>query len=88
MIFRPLLMLGSLMPPKAHNFMDQLAGLVRGLALTAIDEANADPSSDQSKISTAQDSLAEGDTLRAPGAFKDAVNKYNDALAQAEGALP
>ena len=33
-------------------------------------------------------SIAGGDTLRGSGAFKDAVSKYKDALAKAEGALP
>ena len=38
-------------------------------------------------IADAQQALGDGDILRATGAlFKDAVNKYKDALAKAESA--
>ena len=40
------------------------------------------------EISDAQQSLADGDALRGSGDFKDAANKYKDALAKAESALP
>ena len=71
----------------------------RQLAVDAIDEAIAQ-GGDQGDIDDAQTFLSDGDALRAfgnsgecgPGscacAFKSAVNKYKDALAKAEGALP
>ncbi len=39
-----------------------------------------------SKIADADQSLIDGDALRESGNYKDAVNKYKDALANAEGA--
>jgi len=38
-------------------------------------------------IAEAQQSLAEGDSLREAGEYKDAVNKYKDALAKAESII-
>jgi len=70
------------------ELMDDLAGVARQLAADAIDNAIADPASDQGEISDAEQSLADGDALRGSGDFKDAVNKYKDALARAESALP
>jgi hypothetical protein len=70
------------------NLMDQLAGIARSLAVDAIDQANADPQSDPDSISEAEQYLADGDLLVEYEAFKDAVNKYKDALAKAESALP
>ena len=46
----------------------------------AIDIAIVTPGSDSGEIADAQQSLADGDTLRADEQFKDAVNKYKDAL--------
>ncbi len=75
------------------QLMDELVGLARGLAVMPIDEAISQ-GCDQDVIDKAQDSLDEGDMLRDAGnavdctAFKDAVNKYKDALVTAEGALP
>ena len=67
--------------------MDQLAGIARALAVLAIEEAIA-AGGDPGEISDAQDALAEGDTLRDAGQFKDAVKKYKDAFAKAESANP
>ncbi len=67
--------------------MDHLTGIARFMAVEAIDEAIAQ-GGDSGDIGDAQDALAEGDTLRESGDFKDAVNKYKDALSKAEGALP
>ena len=68
--------------------MDNLAGVARQIAQEAIDIAIATPGSDSGEIADAQQSLADGDTLRADEQFKDAVNKYKDALSKAESALP
>ena len=38
------------------------------------------------KIAEANAALAQGDAHRDAGNFKDAVNKYKDALSKAEGA--
>ena len=72
-------------PVVGAELMDALAGIASQLALDAIDEAIAN-SGDEDKISEAEASLAEGDALRDSGSYKDAVNKYKDALSQAEGA--
>ncbi len=68
--------------------MDQLAGIARQLAVDALNQAIADPQSDPDKINEAEQELADGDALRALGAFTDAVDKYKDALVSAEKALP
>lgn len=66
--------------------MDQLARTSRQLAQEVLDQAIAQ-GGDSVVIADAQQTLAEGDTLRESGAFKDAVSKYKDALAKAEGAI-
>ena len=71
--------------PTLTDRMDQLAGVARQLATEALDQAIAQ-GGDPTAIADAQQALAEGDTLRASGAFKDAVSKYKDALAKAESA--
>ena len=72
-------------PAEGEALMDGLAAVAQQLALTAINDA-IDRGGDGSKIATAQDALAEGDGLRASTAYKDAVGKYKDAVANAEGA--
>ena len=67
--------------------MDQLAGIARQVAQEALDQAIAQ-GGDPDKINEAEQELAEGDALRASGAFTDAVDKYKDALLSAESALP
>jgi len=66
------------------NLMDDLAGIARQLASDAINAATA--GGDPVKIADAQQSLADGDALRALGQFKNAANEYKDALAKAESA--
>ncbi len=73
-------------PAEARELMDQLAGVARHLAVDAIDYA-IDNGGDSGEINDAQNYLAEGDALRGWEEFKDAVNKYKDALAKAEGAV-
>ena len=73
--------------PAVTDLMDQLASIARQLAADATSEAFAQ-GGDTAKINEAQQALANGDALRALGAFKDAVNKYKEALAKAESALP
>lgn len=67
--------------------MDLLASVARDLAADALDHVLVQ-GGDEDEITEAQQGLTDGDTLRALGAFKDAVNRYKDALAKAEGALP
>jgi hypothetical protein len=76
---------GLLDAAQGTEIMDELAGVARQLAESAIEDATA-RGGDPGKIIEAEDALAEGDALRDAGAFKDAVNKYKDALAKAEGA--
>ena len=52
--------------------------------INAATAGNGDPIT----ISEAEDYLAEGETLRMAGVYKDAVNKFKDALAKAESVLP
>ncbi len=61
--------------------MNKLAGAARQLAIEAV-EAITDPAI----IADFEQALAEGDELRESGAFKDAINKYKDALSIAESA--
>ncbi len=61
-----------------EGMMDDLAAIARALAVEGIGQTTADAQ----KISEALASLAEGDSLRDEGKFKDAVNKYKDALAK------
>ena len=67
------------------DLMDGFAAVARQLATAAIDDA-IDRGGDYGKIAVAQMALAQGDALRASGTFKDAVNEYKDAVANAEGA--
>ena len=76
---------GLLDPTQGTDLMDQLAGAARKLAVDALNQAIAQ-GGDPDSISDAEQALAEGDALRALGAFKDAVNAYKDALAKAESA--
>ena len=72
--------------PILTDAMDQLTGVARQLAAEAIDEALVQDG-DPIIIDDAEQALADGDALRDLGAFKDAVNKYKDALSKAESAL-
>ena len=79
-------------PDEGNDLMDTLAGAARQLADTAIEEA-IDAGGNAIEIAFAEGFLAEGDDLRDQGfddcvKFKDAINKYKDALVTAEGALP
>ena len=81
---------GLLDPAEGIQLMDQLAGIARQLAVAALDEAIAQGA----VIGDAELALDEGDALRASGLagvvitdFKEAVNKYKDALAKAESVL-
>ena len=74
---------GLLDSGEGTQLMDQLAGVARQLAASAVDQAIAQ-GSDPTIIADAQQALAEADTLRASGAFKDAISNYKDALAKAE----
>ncbi len=67
------------------QLMDELAGIARQMAVNARNEAMA-RAGDPSAIADAQQYLDDGDALRASDAFKDAIAKYKDALAKAEGA--
>ena len=66
--------------------MDEIAGIARLLAVETINEAISG-GGDPGDIDDAEQSLDDGDTLRGAGSFKDAVYKYKDALAKAEGSL-
>ena len=76
---------GLLAAVTGNQFMDDLAGAARTLAVEAIDDAIA-RNGDPGKISDAQTALADGDVDRANLMFKDAVANYKDAVSQAEGA--
>ena len=78
---------GLLTPGQGTRIMDALTEVARQLAVGALLVATAQ-GGDPSDISDAQQSLANGDVLRAAGAFKAAVAQYKDALSKAEGALP
>ncbi len=67
------------------QLLDELAAVARQMAAVALADA-IDRGGDPGDIADAQQAFDEGDTLRAVGAFKDAVNKYKDTLAKAEGA--
>ena len=71
--------------PEGTAIMNHLAGVARQLAAQASADAVAQ-GGDPGVINDAQQSLAAGDGLRSSGLFKDAVNKYKDALAKAESA--
>ncbi len=72
---------------EGRDLMDLYAGIARQLAVNAINEAIAHEG-DQDTIDEALAYLDEGDTLREQDTFKDAINKYKDALAKAESTLP
>lgn len=76
---------GLLPAASGNELMDTLVEAVRLFADQAVAEAVA-RSADPAQIAEALESLADGDAQRATGAFKDAVNKYRDALSKAEGA--
>jgi hypothetical protein len=61
--------------------MDELASVARQFAAAAVNMAIAD-NRDGQKIAEAQQSLTAGDGLRAAGKFKEAVNRYKDALSK------
>ncbi len=67
-------------------YKDHLAGVARELAVDAVEQAIA-VGGDLGVIAEAQQYLSEGDALRVSGSFKDAINKYKDALAKAESVL-
>ena len=75
---------GLLDPVDGAPLMDELAGIARQMAVNARNEAMA-RAGDPSAIADVQQYLADGDVLSASAA-KDAVAKYKDALAKAEGA--
>lgn len=68
------------------QLQDHLTSIARQMAMDAISQAIA-LNGDTGKIHEAMESLTEGDDLRNSEVFKDAVNKYKDALSKAEGAL-
>ncbi len=73
-------------PALGKQIASELTGAARILASLAIETA-IDSGGDQQIITDANALLADGDNLRAAIAFKDAVNKYKDALAKAESSL-
>ena len=73
---------------QANALMDQLAAIARQIVRTALDQAIALPSPDSSVIAEAEMFLVDGDALRDVDAFKDAINKYKDALSKAQSLLP
>jgi len=77
---------GLLDAEQGIQLMDDLSATAKQLADTALDQAIAQ-GGDPDVINDAQQSLLEGDGYRADEAFKDAVNKYKDALGKAESAL-
>jgi subtilisin family serine protease len=78
---------GYLDGEQGTSFLERVTGAGRQLAMQAIDAATA-RGGDAGKIDEAGRILADGDALRAGGSYKEAVNKYKDALAKAEGAGP
>ena len=63
------------------GLLDDLAEAARLLASNAIDAAT------DSDLTDANQALADGDTLRDDGRYKDAIAKYKDAFSKAESAL-
>jgi subtilisin family serine protease len=76
---------GDLTAAEGASLNERVVGAGRQVAVEAIDAAVA-RNGNAAKIADARRSLAEGDTLRASGRNKDAVNKYKDAAGKAEGA--
>jgi hypothetical protein len=77
---------GFLDSEEGVQLMSQLVQAARQLAEGIIQEA-IDQGQDPQIIAEAQKYLEEGDALRGEEKFKDAVNKYKDALAKAESVL-
>ena len=63
-----------------------VGGIARLLAASTLQEATAQ-GGDPAVLNDAQQALDEGDALRVSEAFRDAVNKYKDALSKAESVL-
>jgi serine protease AprX len=76
---------GHLDAAQSTRLLDRVTGAGRQLAVDAIKEATA-RGGNAGKIAEANRALAEGDAQRDAGNFKNAVAKYKDALAKAEGA--
>jgi parallel beta-helix repeat protein len=70
---------------EGRELMDRYASIAQQLAVVAINDAIA-RGGNQDTIDEAQTYLGEGITLREEEAFKDAINKYKDAVAKAESA--
>lgn len=76
---------GALGASQGTALLEQLSTAARLLVVDAIAEAEA-RGGDPSKIADAEGALADGDAMRAAGAFKDAVLRYKQALSKAETA--
>ena len=72
-------------PNIGTEIMDLYAEIAYQIATNAINEAIAN-TGDQDEILDALSYLDEANSLREQGKFKDALNKYKDALAKAESA--
>jgi YVTN family beta-propeller protein len=77
---------GLLDEAQGTQLMNELAGIARLLAVSSLEEAIA-LGGDPDVINDAQQALDDGDALRASEAFKDAVNKYKDALSIAKSVV-
>ena len=73
----------GLLDPAEGARLDQLAEAARQLAMQAVEKALT-TGGYPTEILEAQEAVADGDVLRAEKAFKDAVNKYKDALSKVE----
>ncbi|MHA2332907.1 MAG: hypothetical protein ACXAEU_12870 [Candidatus Hodarchaeales archaeon] len=69
------------------QLMDSFTAIARQIAMDTLQYA-IESGGDPDLIEEAQQALAEGDDLRLAESFKDAVDKYKDALANAESAIP
>lgn len=76
---------GVLSAADGNALMLEIVGAARLLAEQAIAEAEA-RGGDADKIAEARRALAQGDAKRDASQFKDAVARYKDAVAKAEGA--
>lgn len=76
---------GDLGTGQGSSLMDRVTGAGRQVAVDAIGAAVA-RGGNGAKIAEAEQALADGDALRAGGAYKAAVNVYKDAVDKAEGA--
>ena len=77
---------GLLDPTEGNYFMNYYAEIARQLAVNTINKA-IELNGNQDTIDEALGYLSEGDDLREQEKFKDAINKYKDALAKAESAI-